>query len=209
MDIKQFRQYIANKSPKRQLNEQSSVAPKALALVRKAHDKITDSNPHFAAQSLVAAQNLLKTDPSYKRPVPPSKVSLEFLLHSVLTDLDFAENDGHDDLLDIKYQIEDILDILHNLSGVEESVNITESHQKRQDLAYRLAELGNLSPNKAKILDEIDQIWSDIDYLSDISSIKKRRILDNVDELTDAVKTSQHSDAEILINTIIKDLLSA
>ena len=86
---------------------------------------------------------------------------------------------------------------------------LTESHAQLQALAVRLAELGHLASNKTKLLDEIDQIWSDLDYVTSISSIKKRRIHDNIDELTDAVKTNQHSDAEILINTIIKDLLSA
>jgi hypothetical protein len=86
---------------------------------------------------------------------------------------------------------------------------LNESHPELQNLAYRVAELGHLSPNKTKLLDEIDQIWSDLDYITSISSIKKRRIHDNIDELTDAVKTNNHKDADILINTIIKDLLSA
>lgn len=86
---------------------------------------------------------------------------------------------------------------------------LTENRHELENLAHRVAELGNLSPNKTKILDEIDQIWSDLDYITSISSIKKRRIQDNIDELTDAVKASQHKDAEILIDTIIKDLLSA
>ena len=34
-------------------------------------------------------------------------------------------------------------------------------------------------------------------------------IHDNIDELTDAVKTNDHKDAQILINTIIKELLKA
>jgi hypothetical protein len=87
--------------------------------------------------------------------------------------------------------------------------NLNESHPELQNLAYRVGELGNLSPNKTKLLDEIDQIWSDLDYITSLSSIKKRRIQSNIDELTDAVKANQHSDAEILIHAIIKDLLSA
>ena len=90
-----------------------------------------------------------------------------------------------------------------------QKLNLNESHPELKNLAYRVAELGSLSPNKTKILDEIDQIWSDLDYVTAISSIKKRRIQDNIDELTDAVKASQHKDAEILIDTIVKDLLSA
>lgn len=87
--------------------------------------------------------------------------------------------------------------------------HLTENRHELENLAHRVAELGSLSPSKTKILDEIDQIWSDLDYITSISSIKKRRIQDNIDELTDAVKASQHKDAEILIDTIIKDLLSA
>jgi hypothetical protein len=87
--------------------------------------------------------------------------------------------------------------------------NLHESHPELKSLAHRLADLGSLSPNKAKILDELDQIWSDLDYIPSLSSINKRRIQSNIDELTDAVKTSQHKDAEILIDTIIKDLLRA
>lgn len=86
---------------------------------------------------------------------------------------------------------------------------LNENRHELENLAHRVAELGNLSPSKTKILDEIDQIWSDLDYITSLSSIKKRRIQDNIDELTDAVKANQHSDAEILIHAIIKDLLSA
>jgi hypothetical protein len=87
--------------------------------------------------------------------------------------------------------------------------NLTEGHPELQSLAYRVAELPSNHNTKSKILDEIDQIWSDLDYIRSLSSITKRKIQSNLDELTDAIKANDYNDADILRNTIIKDLLSA
>lgn len=86
---------------------------------------------------------------------------------------------------------------------------LTESHPELQSLAHRVAELPHKGPSRDKILAEIDQIWSDLDYIPSLSSMTKRRIQSNLDELTDAIKANEYSDADILRNTIVKDLLKA
>jgi hypothetical protein len=118
MDIKQLRQYIANKNPQRQLNEQSTNVSKALDLARKAHDKITDSDADGALEHLTAAHKLLKTDPAYNKTSPQSKHkgSIAWHFDSVLKDLEFELEEPSENLLDIKYQVEDIIDVLRSLA---------------------------------------------------------------------------------------------
>ncbi len=87
--------------------------------------------------------------------------------------------------------------------------NLTEGHPELQSLAHRVAELPSNHTTESKILDEIDQIWSDLDYIRSLSSITKRKIQSNLDELTDAIKANDYNDADILRNTIVKDLLKA
>lgn len=101
------------------------------------------------------------------------------------------------------------MDMKQFRKSLAKNQKLNESHPKLQELAHRVAELPSAGPSKNKILDEVDQIWSDLDYIPSLSSITKRRIQSNLDELTDAIKANDYSDADILRNTIVKDLLKA
>jgi hypothetical protein len=74
-----------------------------------------------------------------------------------------------------------------------------------RSLAARLADVPKGISTKERLAD-IDSIYADVDSIPNLSSSLKKKLLANLDDLTDAVRAGQHSDAEILIDTLISDL---
>lgn len=85
--------------------------------------------------------------------------------------------------------------------------HLTERHPAAQNLAHRLSTLTHAAQTKAAILDEVDSIWASVQELP-ISSRNKKMLSDELDELITAIKTNDHSDAEVLIDTLTTALLN-
>ena len=82
--------------------------------------------------------------------------------------------------------------------------NLSERAPAVKDLLYYLEQLEKAASTQAK-LDTLDTIWAGVQELPISTSTKKTLSL-NLDELTTAIKTNDHSDAEILLDTITSTL---
>ena len=123
MDVKALRQFIANKSPKH-LTEASAASVKALEHVRKSHQAIsvTDlgtAQGEQALEHLEDALAALKGDPILNAKDKRYNRPLSWHIQNTTKEFDDAlalknSKDIKRSLSDLRYELEDIIDLLKN-----------------------------------------------------------------------------------------------